>query len=105
MKKYTQFNATNLIYGTPWYDCAMVQFDDEKIKEGYISPCRIYGFFNYTTPGNSTPHLITEENKSPEEIRHDWLRDENIYVVILSSKDYLDWSQLKKSSFHLFLEM
>ena len=80
------YHSIECIHGDPWYDCALVKFDDEQpqdesIKE-CVSPCQIYGFFKYVTPGVPTPYLIHDKNFTPEEIHTSYMNDSTLYAVV-----------------------
>ena len=57
---------------------------------------QIYGFFKYVTPGVPTPYLIHDKNFTPEEIHTSYMDDPNLYAVVLSASDYIDWAKLER---------
>ena len=52
--------------------------------------------FQICYPGVSTPYLIHDKNFSPEQIHASYMSDSNLYAVVLSVSDYVDWEKLEK---------
>ena len=93
----TQFHASELSSGSPWYDHAMVQFhEDGKELSDTTSPARIYGFYRYNSKGVPTPRLINDLGMTSSQIKAADANDNKLYAVIHTASKYLSWQTIEK---------
>ena len=93
----TQFHASELSSGSPWYDHAMVQFhEDGKDLSDTTSPARIYGFYRYNSTGVPTPRLINDLSMPSSQIKAKDANDNKLYAVIHTASKYLSWQTIEK---------
>ena len=87
--KATIFQANSRYYGKERYDWCLVQFDGDDDPENLIYASKILGFVEFDK-GLPTPHLVEEMNHSPTHIMTHQLIDETKYVVIHTTKTFLN---------------
>ena len=93
---HVTFYASEYLNGGPWYDFAMIQFDEDNMSRAdCVSPARVLGFFQYDTAGVPTPKLINEEGHTPEEINDHWMHDKSMYAVVHTATSYVPWSKIE----------
>jgi hypothetical protein len=95
MEDSAKYYATEYMYGEKRFDYAMINFvSDEGITE--TCPSKILGFVRHNiTKGIPTPQFLGNEELSSTTTRDSHTVDNNLYVVVHTTSDYISLEQLQ----------
>ena len=94
------FRASPNYRGFQWYDWALVKFPSCEISGDDVGdglchrPARVMGFVQYFTPGYPTFNLCKEAGHDPRHVRDQNLKDNETYVVLDCSNNFVSKSDL-----------